>query len=53
VSFSALLLDIYFAGAAQQKYQIYLIFVPIFRIEVLPCGANPMQVQKTLGADTR
>ncbi|WP_439121651.1 hypothetical protein [Marivita sp.] len=37
---SALPLDIYFAGAAQQKYQESLKFVSIFRIELLPCGAK-------------
>jgi hypothetical protein len=50
VSFSALPLDIHFAGAAQQKYQIRLIFVSIFRIELLPCGAIRMQVQKATRA---
>ncbi|WP_292289353.1 hypothetical protein [Marivita sp.] len=38
---SALSLDIHFAGAAQQKYPINLRFVPIFRLELLLCGAMP------------
>jgi hypothetical protein len=32
---------IYFAGAAQQKYPESIIFVSIFRIEMLLCGARP------------
>jgi hypothetical protein len=36
---SALPLDSYFAGAAQQKYQTGLKFVPIFREKMLHCGA--------------
>jgi hypothetical protein len=48
VSFSALPLDIYFAGAAQQKYLFHPKFVPIFRVELLLCGALP-----NAGAETR
>jgi hypothetical protein len=44
---SALPLDIYFAGAAQQKYQFCLEFVPMFRVELLLRSANPrMHLQK-------
>jgi hypothetical protein len=35
-----LALNIYFAGAAQQKYQTGPEFVSIFRLELLLCGAK-------------
>jgi hypothetical protein len=43
-----LALDIYFAGAAQQKYQTSSEFVSIFRLELLLRGAR-----STARAETR